>query len=539
MKRIFVKIASSAMALIALAALVSVSIFATTQEQNTYVVSQTSYTSDTATWNWLAFSGTTVDVANGDTSLGGVVYDTTNVSTYTKKIQIKKGYLDLYTPFEVSGDGAVLYVPVPAGSAGTITVKAQSGSSARYLYMNTNTAGAQAANTAGSSYTYTSSDIVTYASAGSYIKFTCYATDTGGTAQKEYKIGSIQTVLTTGAYEATATLYDVTYYSLDAPTVPIATESVASGEYAVLDVTAWGKDVIGYYSDAAGEIAMDRSTTAITEATSIYCEFQDWNYYEYNGGNYLDSNLIDRYASVYPGNATQTNFLTNTMFAVNTGCSAESSSGQSYISTGGTLTTTGRSLVINALCPGELSVFIGTGGTSAREARFASADGTLIPAASGTVTFDGSTYEPNHITYNIPAAGTYLLGGSNGMRIYEVEFYSLVEAVVQFSADGTDIRVVGLFPNDVDYSLVTGAGIKIHEVNGAPVDLTLECTTFYDGIAAIDTEFFEVLDEGLYAFAYTITNIPDGTVIKARVYVIIDGVTYYTNEGYLVIEAVV
>ena len=187
MKKTFLKglIASTTVALTMVVGTVG-AFAAAIDNYGTYAVSTTTNTNDTATWGFTSnMPAADVKVPIGDTVNGILVRGTKDKTKLSKS-----NYLSANTDAEIN-------IPVPAGSAGTLTVKGTSGNTSRFynLYINdvVDSSGRQIVSNSGEkTLDFTASDISTIDNT-TYLQFKV----SGG----EMKTGSFKVVLSTGQYE--------------------------------------------------------------------------------------------------------------------------------------------------------------------------------------------------------------------------------------------------------------------------------------------------------------------------------------------------
>lgn len=389
---------------------VSTKVNATAHDYGTYSVSQTLSSNDTATWNFTALGLSSNEyIGSGDSCLG-IINTATNSNS---RLTLKGSENNLTVPKDqTSGaDPAVMYIPVPSASAGTITVIGSSSNSARTITFYA--AGVQTESTIvynknGSSLTYTADQITTY-NGSSYLLFKSLQTN------GDFKITSISIVLTTGAFESTAEYFDVT---IDVNGNSVV-KSVLDGEKLTYTPVEWGFDFEGYYTDSLYQNAFDASVTTITEDTTLYAKMIAWSVGTITSSYELTNALISKIENY--GSVSAEYELTGTIYSLMPSTNIGSSA---YITTGGAVSSTQKGVKIVAPYAGTISVLMTTGGNSARNAVLLDSSSTNVAALSGDVAWDDTAaggYEQRTITYTVDA-GTYYLGGDNSMRIYSIVF---------------------------------------------------------------------------------------------------------------------
>lgn len=218
------------------AAVVGSKVEAASYELGSYKVSTKTNANDTAIWD---FTGNTKGqtLSTGDDVLG-IICDTTNGT-----IKVASGYFDPYTHAkDTTKSGAEFYIPVPANSAGKVTMEASGDNADRVAYLN-NDSSRKIQNISAAKVTknpgdydvtedYTATDISTDPTVGgkkyegTYLRFVVYSTDPAKT-KKEFKTNRIIVELSNGSFEATAKLVNVTY--MDGSTA-LKVEEVESGK---------------------------------------------------------------------------------------------------------------------------------------------------------------------------------------------------------------------------------------------------------------------------------------------------------------------
>ncbi|MDE6656643.1 MAG: hypothetical protein K2J85_06610 [Anaeroplasmataceae bacterium] len=483
-----------------------VKVSAAEEEFGTYKVTTTVNANDTATWDYSATSATK-NYATGDVLTGGVVLGDMG----GKVSKGAAGYLDVYTK-GTGVAGGVISFPVPAGSAGTATLVAQGNQSTRCLYLNEDADKKVASKVDGDSVTFTAEDIT-----DGYLVFTAFE-EASNKSNTEVKIVSFSIVLTTGEFEATAELVNVTFHDGDSV---LTVEEVAKGSAPTTVPTKWGFDFAGVYSDA--ELTAEASLSAVVnENTDLYVKWTPWAESVIADENTLDFNLMNKGAAVFGTRATGNVRLAGTSYSMLGGSTAfaasaktcgELGAGENAVKTGGSLSVSEskNGMILHASGAGKLALWVRSGSS-----------GKSVPVSvlgndldlSTTTTYDGT--DPALAEINIPAAGDYYFGSTEGsLWIHHISFVPAPEVVINFhqlagyNADGVElVRYVAVIENlaaeDIanNFSLVLtgeglGEGLNVTEYCQIVNRLTKQGETF---TAEIDGNSFEfgVKDNTLY-----------------------------------------
>ncbi|MDE5566138.1 MAG: hypothetical protein K2H02_03330 [Anaeroplasmataceae bacterium] len=345
-----------------------------------------------------------------------------------------------------------IYVPMPSSdAAGTITIVGNR-SGDRNVTVNGDSTKTIADNKNGASYTFTASDLATE-SEKVWLKLT------PGTG--EVKIGSITVVLTTGEYEATAAKITVTLKDVD-ENVLRTDATVDSGTVYDKGYVAWGFDTTGYFLDK--ELTQPYNNAELSEDTTLYVGLDAWDGLIENPNN-LTNELVAKLngvelGSVYP--------LTGTIYTLLASTSYGTTGNYSCINTGGAVSEKAeKGIQVVAETAGTLEVTLTSGGTSARNAKVVNTDTkAALTVKDGNVAWsadEAKAYEVRTLTYDVEA-GTYNIGGDNGMRIISVNFIpaATIDAHI-YQQEGTNAEgttfvryitiVNGIDEADLEYTL--------------------------------------------------------------------------------------
>ncbi len=472
---------------------------ATAHDYGDYKVTKTKYENDTANWD---FTKTTTDttLATGDTINGGILADVTNGS-----VKARPGYYDVYSSTsEINQAGGKMYVPVPAESAGKILVTSTGDNASRHLYVNGDATKVIANSTTASSYTFTSTDITTKDSV-TYLELVGWCTDA---KKKEIKIASIQVVLTTGAYPATAKLYNVTYHDGAKTTV----EEVEEGTAIANIPTKWGYDLKALYTDEALSQAYEQSTP-VTSDLNLYTDWTAWAEGTIKNPNVLDLELMQKGLDVFNVVAMAsdtalegTNYTLlsgSTAFAASAEAIGEHGTSTAAIKTGGAMTDKNfkNGVALKATGAGTLTVYIKSSNTEAR---------TLdVYTETSALHSTGSTAKDiAPLTVEIPEAGTYYIGAAGSIYMYYIEFVEApavnAKLAAQFADDTTktDLRLLGTLEGIEDLAQLTNVkfvltlkkadGSVVAENREVAVSTLYREVTGLEGFAAAENTYYAV-----------------------------------------------
>ncbi|MDE5856269.1 MAG: hypothetical protein K2H06_04385, partial [Anaeroplasmataceae bacterium] len=448
-----------------------VKVSAAEEDFGTYKVTTTTNTNDTATWDYSATSATK-NYQTGDVLTGGVVLGAMG----DKATKGAAGYLDVYTAKNGNAKGGVISFPVPTNSAGTFTLITSGDQSTRCLYLNddsSKTVSSVSESKGGSSMTFTAADIT-----DGHLVFAAYETNSSATKATEIKIVSVKIVLTTGEFEATAELVNVTFHDGDSV---YAVEEVAKGSAPTTVPTKWGYDFAGVYSDA--ELTAEASlSTVVNEATDLYIKWNPWAESVIADKNTLDFSLIDKGTAVWGTRSTGAVNLTGTSYSMLAGSTAFAASkkacgdlgtSENAIKTGGSLSVSEEKngIILHASNSGKLSIW----------ARSGSSDKSVIVSVLGSNDVNLSTTnkiggtDATLVEIDITAADDYYIGSTEGsLYIHYISFVADPVASVELyqervAVDAVEnIRLVAVVENVKnlsDLSLVLKCDLFAEDMN--------------------------------------------------------------------------
>lgn len=518
---------------------------AATYTYGTDVVSTTTRSGDTRTWDFTTnLPGSNTKPATGD-NINDIIVDKGNKevvinSTAKNALAFKSDNSNAFSYSTIADDkdtsgflvnrttisktdsslagisGASFYVPVPEDSAGSITILWASNDSNRgllfdkygesYLYVKSNKT------SPGESITFTSNDIQSYSSTGSYLKF--ISVDHSGTA-KENKIGNIKVILSSGTYGAAATLHTVTY--MDGTSTLKTDAEAVDGSNISYTPKKYGYDFEGWYTDASldSQYKVNTSTYTVTGDVTLYANWTAWTDNKI-GINTLDGEAIAKIATGIDSSLTADlalapsiyTYLENgAMTTTNVTLPGASSATQApCFNTSGALSTSQCGIKFTAPANGTFVAYVGSGGTgSSRNVVFNTGSGSINPTeGESTLEFDGTSYEPRQFTFEVEEGTTYYLGGTNGVRIYYISFEENTTPEVTVTA--------------YQQEAVNGAYTYVRFIFVVSNDTTLATADF-------DSKLTLILDDGL-ATQQTVTRSP-----KAYNKITLGGSTY-TNGTY-------
>lgn len=521
---------------------VAVGVNAADYELGSYKVTTETNENDTATWD---FTGNTADttLTKGDVNLG-IIVDDTNGS-----VKVRVGYFDPISSSTQNTAGAVFYVPVPSGSAGTITFEGNGTNKTRYVYLNDdstrsiqNIKAADVNSSLDVSENFTASDITTNPTvngkeySGTYLKFVTYCTDG---KSKEFKTNRILIKLTSGSFEATAQLFNVNF--MDGETL-LHLEEVESGKTISYTPTKWGYDLEGIYTDSSCTIDFDVNTV-ITEEKVLYTKWTAWDNTLFNDPNTLDLTLMGKGYSVFGVSLTKADTkLTGTNYSLLSGNTAfESRKAQvgsigestAVINTGGKMSKDNlkNGISLEASSAGVLTAYILSSTSGTPYALDCYNSNGLVTSSSKA---GGSGVE--QVTLNIPSAGTYYLGAGGSIKIYYVSFTPVVlnyqvneeykDSEGATVAAGSQIRFVGTI-NCLTADTLAAAKATLKLTLGekaAKVDIT----SVYTSVAIGGELTFEAATN-VYYVVFIISGLEKvaaGQVLTAQLDVTVGGTTY-------------
>ena len=508
---------------------------ATSYEQGTVNVSTTTSTNDTKTWTFT--TGSDITFNDGDDLYGIYVFKGNNMVTMKAN-----DCFDMYSDKDTQGGdgGSYIYVPIPEDTtSGEITILWTSNNSKRGLYLTStgsDTYILSSKTAPGATVTFDSTNINNDSTYGTYLQLYSYANDG---KNKENKLASIKTVVVGGEYESIAADVSVEIYD---GTSKISTQIVKEGSLLTYEPTKLGYNFEGYYTDSNFENIFDYETTAINSSiTVLYAKFTFDSNYQVTDSNVLDGTIVTYMLNnLGTSNLANDVKVTDTIYTVLAGSKMQTSSQVACVSTNGAVSTTNKGIKIEAPAAGKIVVSMTTQGTSARNAKFINSSLTEITASSGTIAWDSTAagnYEVRTIEYPIESAGTYYLGGDNGMRIFTISFTPATSASAsatlesQVNGNGASIRFV-----------TTLKGVELTDITSWNVTFTLtgvdnpvttaSFTTLYLAVAGNNGKDAE---DGTFYLVYTITEIPttaNGKVLSATMTITFaDGSTKTTNAS--------
>ena len=220
----------------------------------------------------------------------------------------------------------------------------------------------------------------------------------------------------------------------------------------------------------------------ITEDIILYANFSLDSTYIVNNENLLD-NYINKYMYNKFGDGnpfTNDLLVSNTIFTVLNGCKMQTTNTVECIGTTGSVDTTKQAVKIEVPNNGYISALVTTAGTSARNAKLIDSTGAEVTVSSGNAAWTATgaaAYERRTLGYEV-GAGTYYLGGDDGMRILSVEFVPQeVTPLVQTAVVDTYtyVRFVSIVKGveefsaaDITFKLTLTSGESNQEVTVTP-----------------------------------------------------------------------
>lgn len=274
----------------------------------------------------------------------------------------------------------------------------------------------------------------------------------------------------------------------------------------------------GYYTDSSCSTKFDVSTT-ITEDLVLYANFTSDTNYVVNNMYSLDNTITKYMYNKFGANVTISNDLevTNTIYTVLNGCKMQTSSNIECIGTNGAASTTKQSVKIDIPSSGTITTLMTVTGDSARNAQLLDSTGANVTVTKGDSAWDGtaaSAYEQRTLTYAVEA-GTYYLGGDNGMRVFSVEFTPYISNDVtatfeaQYNAatdaDSTKLRFIGTIEGIAyeDYANISSIQFTF---TFNEVDRICKVNKLYKAIENNGAAFKSAADNTMYV-VYSLNNI--------------------------------
>lgn len=485
------------------------------------LVSTTSYAGDTKTWDFttnLPSSNTNIAVGS---DINGIVSSKDGVNKSTAPIQIKTTAKNAYDAYP----GAEFLVPVPsATSTGTVT-RTGNADSTRYLALGSNTAKALAASM---TFDFATTDIETNPTLsdsttidGYYLRFIV----SGGEA-KTYGI-SVQLKDGTSTYGSATVTHTITYK--DGDSTLYTDDAAVEGSNITYSPKKYGYDFEGWYTEAELTNKVDSSYT-VTADDTLYAKWTAWTttgIEEYT----LSNAAIGKISTGIDGSLTADLALTPSIYTYMKGGAMttsnvtlpnEKTAAQNpCFNTNGAVSTTGNGIKFTAPFNGTLTTYIGSGGTGSNHARNAVlTDGTneITPTqGADALAFDGTTYAPIELTFNVTKGTTYYLGGTNGMRIYYLNFEAdpsatfLAQYDTVTAADATKIRLIAVLDNISDVTTVDTVKFTFTYDGG---ERTLACTKLYSAVTSLGTTDDYAAKTNRYFAVFTLTNIKSAIVAE-------------------------
>lgn len=331
------------------------------------------------------------------------------------------------------------------------------------------------------------------------------------------------------------TAYEVSYY--DGATL-LSTEQVDEGGYVQSIPSKFGYSNSGIYTDLALQNPFDDGATPITANIDLYLDFEIWD--EINAYTLTPEFMTVLNTSENTSFASET-AVPNSIYSIGNGCAVQSktldlpidedgSSSYYGISTAGSLQASKNYIKIVVPTDGKIVAYGMPKGKDARSALLETTAGdatTAITAdagSTGELADDTAVYS---LSYSV-SAGTYYLGGTNGIIYQYVSFIPTTKVGYQVATDLTSVRLVGQVAIS-DYNNLNGCGFV---VTYNSTDATAACTSVYDSLNAFDNGSVYADVDGEYYFALAITAIPNTvTSFTVKSYVTIGAVTYYSTVG--------
>ncbi|MBQ7640832.1 MAG: InlB B-repeat-containing protein [Acholeplasmatales bacterium] len=501
---------------------------AASYEQGNVNVTTTTNTNDTKTWTFT--TGTDITFSNGDDLYGIYIFKGNN------KVTMKANdCLDMYTDKNTSGGdgGSYIYVPIPEDTtSGSLTVLWTSNNSNRGLYLTSTGDDTYVLSnkTTGATVAFDSTNINSDSTYGTYLKLYSYASDG---KSKENKLASIKAVVVGDSYETVAADVNIDIY--DGSTV-FSTQTVKEGSYLTYTPTKLGYVFDGYYTDSGLQTSFDYENTSITSSiTTLYAKFTADSNYVVASENSLDGTIVSYMLDkLGTSNLPSEVKVTDTIYTLLTATKMQTSSSVACVATGGAVSTTNKSIKIEAPAAGKIVVSMTTQGDSARNAKFINSSSTAITASSGNVAWDATAaanYEVRTIEYPVESAGSYYIGGDNGMRIFSIEFVAAMsngtQAAVQAekNSTGDTVRFIGgMLLNDLDLANVQSIEL-ILKLDGVATSKQIFLTTCYTSVTGASISCPET--KGVYYVIYRVTGVKDltGTISKQLKVTFTDGST--------------
>ncbi len=380
----------------------------------TYTVTETK-----AKWDFSSYAGTatSVTVANiTDANFFGLKTNDTAISMKTD-------------PAIQQAKNQVIKLPVPADAAGTINIYNTSNNKDRYWSWGSSSTLYQTSKNKVLSGSFTTADITTVGD-DSYL----YITQNEGAVNVQY----FEIVLSSGKFFSADAYCQLTIHS-NGKLLSESSVSKGSSVEGLDDTFAYKFD--GYYLDEDYENEFDYENDTIETDTELFIKWTPKNDSYFANDYRLSSSVISPIVNQI-GTATDTseNINVNNIFTIMSGVRGYTSNGGA-IATRGTFTTSNRCIKIdlNGQTNGVIVAKMTVGGNSARSAKMIEASGAEISCISGNNAWteeESNNYEIRTIEYSVEGDNTYYLGGTNSMRVFDVEF--IPESVTPLVQKATD-----------------------------------------------------------------------------------------------------
>lgn len=497
---------------------------AASYEYGSMTVTTTNNVGDTKTWDFSTNKpSSNQTLTKGDDALG-IIVGNSKYESYTDK---SKGLQTKSSSIKSDGNGlsiyggGYVYVPVPsADSAGNLS-RTGSTNTDRYvvIYKNDGTYGSINDHTV-SPISFTSTNVFTDPEGykGYYLKLAASnassgTNDTSSAVTGELKTKIFSITLSNGSYGEAATQYDVTYMD---GTTTLNTEKINENSKATYSPKKYGYDFEGWYTTA--ELTTKADLT-ITANTVLYAKWTAWDSFITNNYELTQANIA-KISTGIDGSLTADLQIAPSIYTymkggamTTTGVTlpgANQATQAPCFNTGNAVSTSGNGLKFTAPANGTLTVYIGCGGGSARNAKLTDGTNDVIPTqGADALIFDGTTYEPISLTFELVGGTTYYLGGTSGVRIYYVSFAESAAAEVaklnaQFDNDAVKnaVRFIGTIVAE-DLTKVTDIKITL-TLSGNDTPAVVDFTTVYTSVSHL-TGFGEA--ENTYYIILKLTNL--------------------------------
>lgn len=352
-----------------------------------------------------------------------------------------------------------------------------------------------------------------------------------GSYSKEIVLAAVEITYTLSAEDFVAA-FDVTYYDAADTTVAIGTESVDSGALITDIPTSLGKNATAYYTDAELKVAFDPTTDTITAATNIYVVYANWT--ETGDGNSLTTTLMTKLATqmstalaaetALPGSIYT--FAAGTIAANKTIILPGTTEAAKYdgLNTNGSLQSAKNYIQIDVPSSGVLVAY-GCANGASRSMILQTAKNTdaadNVAANDGSVVAAAAANDILSATWNV-TAGTYYLGGTNGITFQYVSFINGAQTGKQ---EGTAaVRFVARTP--YAFADIEAVGFDFVSVTDSK-SVTKDCTTVYTSLTVNSVGTIVDAETGYLYFAYTVTGFTTNYEMTAQAWVQVNGVKVY------------